>query len=99
MELKLEKPQLIRGYAIRVLDSGEACNPKKVSLSGVDLLRQVQGEKEEWFHFHKELTFNWVDGDCEQQDLKARLVQRIKFKFKENHGGEELKIRQIKLFV
>ena len=68
-------------------------------MSGVDLLRQVQGEKEEWFHFHKERSFDWADGDCEDVSLKTRLVQRIKFKFRENHGGDELKIRQIKLFI
>ena len=89
LQLDLAKPQLVRAYSIRVLNRDDPCNPRVIAMSGVDLFRQDPNSKDqnELFMFHKDQVFNWGSGDTKMIDIRPRLVQTIKFKIKENHGG------------
>ena len=101
LTLELAQPQLLRAYSIRVANRDDPDNPSKIMMSGADIFRQSPESEQatELFTFHKDVKLDWSEFDTQMIDIRPRLVQTIKFKFKGNHGGEHLKVRQIKLFV
>lgn len=89
LQLDLAQPQLVRAYSIRVLNKDDPDNPRVIAMSGIDVFRQDPESKnqDELFMFHKDQVFSWNSSDTKLIDIRPRLVQTIKFKIKENHGG------------